>query len=177
VFDTIGGNPVIVQDGQIVWSDVNGTTSFHGRNPRTGVGVTADGRVLLIAVDGRQPGYSKGMTLLQFAQLFMDKGAVNALNLDGGGSTTVVVNGDIKNRPSDGNERSVSSALVVLPGPDPGEQAPAPPAVSQGLMPSRVWPDIATDPGSTGGLAAYIKAETGRVPQALRAAERAFTAD
>jgi hypothetical protein len=177
VFDTIGGNPVIVRDGRIVWEDVNGNTSFHGLNPRTGVGVTADGRVLLIAVDGRQPGYSKGMTLRRFARLFKDYGAVNALNLDGGGSTTVVVNGRVKNRPSDGGERSVSSALVVLPGPDPGEQVSSASGDAQGLAPARVWSDIATDPGSTGGLAAYMRAETGRVPPALRAAEKAFTAD
>ena len=178
VFDTIGGNPVIVDDGRIVWKDVNGSTPFHGLNPRTGVGVTADGRVLLIAVDGRQPGYSKGMTLRRFARLFVDYGAVEALNLDGGGSTTVVVDGEVKNRPSDGRERSVSSALVVLPGPDPGEQsAPPPEAASQTVGPARVWPDVATDPASTGGLAVYLRAETGRVPTSLRAAARAFTAD
>ena len=178
VFDTIGGNPVIVDNGRIVWKDVNGSTPFHGLNPRTGVGVTADGRVLLIAVDGRQPGYSKGMTLRRFARLFLDYGAVEALNLDGGGSTTVVVDGEVKNRPSDGRERSVSSALVVLPGPDPGEQtAPQPEAASHAAAPERVWNDVVTDPGSTGGLAVYLRAETGRVPTSLRAAERAFRAD
>ena len=177
VFDTIGGNPVIVSDGRIVWEDVNGNTPFHNRNPRTGVGVTVDGRVLLIAVDGRQPGYSKGMTLRQFARLFQNNGAVDALNLDGGGSTTVVINGKIKNRPSDGHERSVSSALVVLPGPDPGEQAPQASESTVGGAGAGAWSDASTDPGSTGGLAAYLRAETGRVPRSLRAAERAFTAD
>ena len=178
VLDTIGGNPVIVRDGTIVTKDVTGDTPFHGLNPRTGVGVTADGRVLLIAVDGRRPGYSKGMTLKRFAKLFLEYGATSALNLDGGGSTTVVVDGQIKNRPSDGRERSVSSALVVLPGPDPGEDQPVPPPEDDpGTAGGGSWLGIAVDPASTGGLAAYLRAETGRVPARLRAAERVFRAE
>jgi hypothetical protein len=178
VLDTIGGNPVIVRNGTINEADVTGTTKFHGPNPRTGVGVTAAGQVLLITVDGRRPGYSKGMSLRRFAKLFLEYGATWALNLDGGGSTTVVVDGQIKNRPSDGRERLVSSALVVLPGPDPGEEPPPPPDdASSGATAAGAWHDIATDPGSTGGLAAYLRAETGRVPTSLRAAEKAFRAD
>jgi hypothetical protein len=118
VFDAIGGGPILVADGTIT-GDCNG--AICNRNPRTGVGITADGQILLVVVDGRQPGYSTGLTMHQFARLFVDLGATDAMNLDGGGSSTMVVNGEVVNRPSDGFERSVGSAIVILPGPDPGE--------------------------------------------------------
>jgi exopolysaccharide biosynthesis protein len=57
----------------------------------------------------------------EFARIMRDLGAVDALNLDGGGSSTMVVQGEVVNRPSDGRERSISSAILILPGPDPGE--------------------------------------------------------
>jgi hypothetical protein len=137
VMDTIGGNPTLIEAGQIVSTNVDGCGWFCGRHPRTGVGTTPDGRVLLVTVDGRQPKRSVGMTLREFAELFQSLGADWALNLDGGGSTTMVVEGRVTNRPSDrikneaGKwervERAVSSALVLLPGADPDEQpAPAP---------------------------------------------------
>jgi exopolysaccharide biosynthesis protein len=62
-----------------------------------------------------------GVSLPKFAAIFRKLGAVSALNLDGGGSSTMVVRGDVVNRPSSGHERSVSTALMVLPGADPGE--------------------------------------------------------
>jgi exopolysaccharide biosynthesis protein len=85
------------------------------------VGFTADGKVLMVVVDGRQKKWSIGLTLNQFARLFKRLGAVYALNLDGGGSSTMVINGEVVNRPSSGFERRVTNALLVLPGPDPGE--------------------------------------------------------
>jgi hypothetical protein len=116
VEDTIGGNPVLVAGGRNVVE--NGSTPFFSRNPRTGVGTTSNGKLLMVTVDGRRPS-SVGMTLKQFGRLFLRLGADWALNLDGGGSTTMVVGGEVKNRPADGNERAVSSALLVLPGADP----------------------------------------------------------
>jgi exopolysaccharide biosynthesis protein len=88
----------------------------RGRNPRTLAGVTATGRVLLVTVDGRRPGHSVGVTLPEAAGLMRSLGARDALNFDGGGSTTMVVRGRVVNRPSDpGGERPVSSGLLVLP--------------------------------------------------------------
>jgi Phosphodiester glycosidase len=123
VLDGIGGLPLLVKDGQIVATDC--PTSFCDRHPRTGVGVRADGTLLFVTVDGRQPKYSVGMTLVEFAEQFRRLGAMQAMNLDGGGSTTMVVNDKVVNRPSDpGGERKVSTALLVLPGADPGEIPP-----------------------------------------------------
>ena len=193
VFDTIGGNPTLVKDGQIIVG--NEGTSFFARHPRTGVGTTPDGRVLFVTVDGRQDGYSVGMTPLRFAKLFVSLGANYAMNLDGGGSTTMVVNGDVINRPSDGYERYVSSALLLLPGPDPAPTvmfAPAPtptpsatPSVTPSSTPSpgttqvvptrhQIWLAIARDPASTGGLAQWLLHDGIRLRGSLRAAARIF---
>jgi hypothetical protein len=119
------------------------------------VGITADGQILLVVVDGRQPGYSTGMTMQEFARLFLDLGAVDAMNLDGGGSSTMVVNGEVVNRPSEGVERSVGSAIVVLPGSDPGEGFGVPTSPQQPIAPAGVGQpgrSALLDPGSTGGL-------------------------
>jgi hypothetical protein len=120
VWDAVGGSPILVANGRRVVGTC--TTSFcSSRNPRTGVGVTAGGKILMVVVDGRQAGWSVGVSLPKFAAIFRRLGAVSALNLDGGGSSTMVVRGDVVNRPSSGRERSVSTALMVLPGADPGE--------------------------------------------------------
>ncbi|HSL67276.1 MAG TPA: phosphodiester glycosidase family protein [Actinomycetota bacterium] len=120
VWDAVGGSPVLVANGQRVVGTC--TTSFcSSRLPRTGVGVTAGGKILMVVVDGRQTAWSVGVSLPKFAAIFRKLGAVSALNLDGGGSSTMVVRGDVVNRPSSGHERSVSTALMVLPGADPGE--------------------------------------------------------
>jgi exopolysaccharide biosynthesis protein len=78
--------------------------------------VQTDGRILLVVVDGRQPTHSLGMTMLELAMELKRLGAVEAMNLDGGGSSTMVVGGSVINLPSDETgERAVASALVVLP--------------------------------------------------------------
>jgi hypothetical protein len=125
------------------------------------VGATADGRLLVVVVDGGSPAYSRGMTLRELAELMQTLGAVNALNLDGGGSSEMVVNGLVASRPSDGQERAVSNALVVLPGPDSGQadlETGAPTTTSRmqaggGTASPSLRGAAATDPGSTGGLA------------------------
>jgi hypothetical protein len=117
VFDAVGGVPLLLRDG-VYAGECN---SGCGRQPRTGVGVTADGRILLVVVDGRQAKWSLGPTVREFAGIMRSLGAVDALNLDGGGSSTMVVQGEVVNRPSDGHERPISNAILILPGPDPGE--------------------------------------------------------
>jgi exopolysaccharide biosynthesis protein len=87
------------------------------RQPRTMVGTDASGRLLLVTVDGRGPGVSEGLTLVEEARLMRDLGARQAMNLDGGGSTAMVVNGGLVNHPSDSTgERADGDALVIIPG-------------------------------------------------------------
>jgi hypothetical protein len=123
VLDVLGGAPLLLKDGEFRVD--NCTAPLCQRNPRTGVGYTTDGKILMVVVDGRRSD-SVGMTLLEFAQLFDYLGATSAMNLDGGGSSTMVLNGNIKNHPSDGSERAVTTALLILNGPDAGEPDPAP---------------------------------------------------
>jgi Phosphodiester glycosidase len=120
VWDAIGGSPVLIADGRRVVGTC--TTSFcSSRNPRTGAGVTANGKILMVVVDGRQPKWSVGVSLPKFAAILRNLGAISALNLDGGGSSTMVVRGEVVNRPSLGHQTLISTALTVLPGADPGE--------------------------------------------------------
>jgi Phosphodiester glycosidase len=116
VFDAVGGDPILLRDG----APTSICTSC-ARAPRTGLGVTADGRILLVVIDGRRPRWSRGATLGELRTILSDLGAVDALNLDGGGSSEMVVEGDVVNRPSDGHERRITNAILILPGPDPGE--------------------------------------------------------
>jgi hypothetical protein len=86
------------------------------RNPRTAAGVTADGRIVLVTADGRQPGYSVGLSIPEATAVMRSLGAVNAINLDGGGSTAMVVDNELQGRPSDRTgERPDGDALIVLP--------------------------------------------------------------
>lgn len=87
------------------------------RQPRTMAGIDGHGRLILVAVDGREPGHSDGVTLDEGARLMRALGAVTALNLDGGGSTTMAVNGAVINQPSDATgERPIGDAVLVLSG-------------------------------------------------------------
>ena len=88
---------------------------FGGRrNPRTLAGVTQDGRLLLVAVDGRRPGYSVGASFTESAIIMRSLGAVDAVNLDGGGSTTITVGAAVMNQPSDPTgERPIGDAIVI----------------------------------------------------------------
>jgi exopolysaccharide biosynthesis protein len=157
ILDTSGGNPTLVRNGRVLSGNVDGTTPFHRRNPRTGVGATADGRLLLVTVDGRQPGHSVGMSLREFAELFVGLGARSAINLDGGGSTTMVLDGTVVNRVSDPQERRVPTAVLVLAGPTPAVPPALPPPAILAPEPDQAAQQadlaaIAADPGSTAGL-------------------------
>jgi len=115
VTDAIGGGPVLLRAGKPVFRANEGFSAgqLAPRNPRTAVGQRADGRIILVAVDGRQPGYSVGMTNFELALTMMRLGCVTASGLDAGGSTTMAFDGELLNRPSDGAERPVAEALLV----------------------------------------------------------------
>jgi hypothetical protein len=92
---------------------------IRGRHPRTVAGLSRDGRELvLVVVDGRQPGWSVGMTLEELGALMLRLGAWDAVNLDGGGSSSFLYippNGPaVRNRPSDGDWRPVANAFGVV---------------------------------------------------------------
>lgn len=117
--EAVGGFPELLRDGEVSPDLERGMRleSFGPRrHPRTALGVDASGRRLwLVTVDGRQEPYSAGMTLPELVELMRKLGADDALNLDGGGSTAMVVRERVVNRPSDREgERSVGNALVVV---------------------------------------------------------------
>jgi hypothetical protein len=116
VSDAIGGGPLLVRDGKPVYraNEAFETSLLAPRHPRTAVGQLADGRILLVAVDGRQSGYSVGMTTFEMAQALVRLGAVRGMGLDGGGSTTLAFDGTVLNRPSDRSERPISTALMLF---------------------------------------------------------------
>lgn len=123
--ELISGHPLLVTNGvKNTLSSSDGLVAT--RNPRTLIGVNADTtRMYLVVVDGRQSGYSAGMTLWE-CQDFMQGvlGAYQALNFDGGGSSTMVVRGTVVNSPSDpGGERSVANSLQVISLAPPGPLA------------------------------------------------------
>ncbi|HYZ19504.1 MAG TPA: phosphodiester glycosidase family protein [Gaiellaceae bacterium] len=116
ITEAIGGGPLIVKDGQPVFRALEDFSSgqLNLRHPRTAVGQRADGTVILVAVDGRRPGYSVGMTNFELAQTMVRLGAATASALDAGGSTTMAFDGTLLNRPSERFERPVSDALMVF---------------------------------------------------------------
>ena len=185
VVETLGGNPVLVRDGEIAWQNVRGDHSIFRRHPRTGVGLRADGKVLFVTVDGRQR-RSKGMTLIAFAKLMRSLGALWALNLDGGGSTTMVVRGSVVNSPSDGRERAVGSALMLVPERPAGsgiktlaptiDRQPAAEVAFEDERPltQASFDSSARDPASMGGLASWLKSEGRYLPRGLQAVARRY---
>lgn len=114
VTDAIGGGPQIVRDGAPVFRAGEEFSSLQltPPDPRSAVGQLRDGRIVLVAVDGRQPGWSAGLTNFQLAQALVRYGAVTGMALDGGGSTTMAFDGTLLNRPSGGTERPISTALA-----------------------------------------------------------------
>ncbi|WP_336787638.1 phosphodiester glycosidase family protein [Paenibacillus sp. MMO-177] len=113
--------PALVTDGEIagdfshVEIDKNfGNRSIQNSNPRTGIGMIAPNHYVFVVVDGRSTGYSRGMTLTEFANLFKELGATEAYNLDGGGSSTMYFKGRVVNNPlGKGNERGVSDIIYI----------------------------------------------------------------
>lgn len=108
----VAGRYRLVQDGKVVVKDR--TQAFFERNPRTLVGTSATGVVALVTIDGRQA-TSVGVTLEEAARVAVSLGLRDAVNLDGGGSTTMVAGGRLVNSPSHRDERAVGDALVYVP--------------------------------------------------------------
>lgn len=140
VEQTVGGMPEIVTNGKVTAPPANCGSYFCSANPRTGIGITRTGKILLVVVDGREThadrGYhwadwSAGLTLRQFADEMISLGATYAVNLDGGGGSAMWVQGQgVINRPSDGcqyyaypgclsGERPVTNTLLVMNGAGP----------------------------------------------------------
>ena len=117
--DIVNGAGLLIRNGKTLdnWhttENLKASTFTDIRHPRTLIGVDREGFIWLAAIDGRQPDYSMGMTFQELVRLCARLGLQNALNLDGGGSTTMVIHGQIVNRPSDATgPRPVSDAIVV----------------------------------------------------------------
>ncbi len=118
----VGGYPELLAEGRVA-SDlgVRDRPAFAlNRHPRTAVGFDVDtGRLWMVVVDGRQEPRSAGMSLIELANLLLWLGAEEALNLDGGGSSTMIVEGAVANSPSDAEgERPVGNSLWLLHDPE-----------------------------------------------------------
>ena len=113
----IGAGPRLVKDGKIAVNAVEEKFPNDirvGRAPRSAFGVNEYGDYIFAVVDGRQA-HSRGCTLEEWANILLKNfGAVNAINLDGGGSTELIVKDSLVNKPSDGRERLIGSALAIF---------------------------------------------------------------
>jgi len=119
IVEAVSGAPKIVEKGRVkidVKKEKLPFTFSTTKHPRTAIGYNRDKtRLLMFVIDGRQPEYSVGMSLRELAKFMIEWGVYEGLNLDGGGSSTMYVRGEIANKPSDSNgERPVSNALIVL---------------------------------------------------------------
>ncbi|MBM3915724.1 MAG: phosphodiester glycosidase family protein [Sphingomonadales bacterium] len=114
----VGGGPVLVQNGQIRIAN-NEELKFAGKaiadkHPRTAMGYTANGELIVLVAEGRFPGRAEGLTLTQTAQLLQEIGCIEALNLDGGGSSCMLINGKETIKPSDKEgQRAVPGVFII----------------------------------------------------------------
>ena len=116
VTQAVGAGPCLVKNGEIYMTTLGeefGSDVAGGRAPRTALGITKDGKALLVVVDGRSR-TSVGYTLLELARFMLEQGAVEAMNLDGGGSSQMIIGSQIVNTPSDGRERRLGAGIAVV---------------------------------------------------------------
>ena len=201
VIEAVGGQPVIVEAGVNVGPPpTTGSSYFYKPNPRTAIGITrgcTDSdtttlcKVIYMIVDGRQAGWSVGMTLKALGDEMLKFGAYYAINIDGGGDTSMWLadkgawcitdtnGGCLVDKPAYGEERATLTAMLVLPGRDTNEPPIGDPArtTTSSMWESGFgfpnddsadWERLSlTDPGSTGGLLDAL-AEEGSLPDGLR---------
>jgi exopolysaccharide biosynthesis protein len=118
VHDFAGAGPLLLWNGKRLEEPEKESISrvfFLARHPRTAVGARADGTLLFVTVDGRRPNESVGMSLPELTDLMLELGCVSAINLDGGGSTTMVIGGRVVNQPSGGDARRNADAILMFP--------------------------------------------------------------
>ena len=111
----VGGGPVLLQNGAVRITNEEERkfygTAIHDKHPRTAMGYTKDNKLIVLVVEGRNPGIAEGATLIQLAQLFKDLNCQEALNLDGGGSSCMLVNGKETIKPSDKKAAACASCV------------------------------------------------------------------
>lgn len=122
----VAGGPALIQNAQIQISN-NEEQKFTGKqindlHPRTAMGYTADGHLIIMVVEGRNPGIAEGASLTQLAQLMQSAGCIEALNLDGGGSSTMLINGKETIKPSDKTGQRPVPAVFVISSPKQGQK-------------------------------------------------------
>ncbi len=111
----VGGSPMLIKGGNINITDVEELIVIDNASARarSAIGYTADGKIVMLAVEGNNPGVSDGLSLVELANYMKDMGCVGAINLDGGGSTTLRVGGQPMFTPSDGAERAMAGAILI----------------------------------------------------------------
>lgn len=121
VINTYSFGPALLDDGSVVEGlsemevDTNfGNHSIQGNQPRTGIGMIDANHFVFIVVDGRSKGYSRGVTLEEFAQIFQDLGCTEAYNMDGGGSSAMYYNGELVNNPLGKNKERGTSDIIYI---------------------------------------------------------------
>lgn len=113
----VGGGPVLLQDGQVRITNEE-EVRFTGKgisdkHPRTAMGYTYSGKLIILVIEGRNPGTAEGASLPQEAKLLQELGCKEALNLDGGGSSCMLVNGKETISPSDKKQRPVPAVFII----------------------------------------------------------------
>ena len=112
----VSGGPMLLDEGEehITWKEEHFSKAFcTTAAPRTAIGIGSDSEVYLVVADGRDEKRNRGLSLSELAKIMKRIGCKSAVNLDGGGSTTMWIDGKVVNRPSDGSERRISSAIVL----------------------------------------------------------------